>query len=447
MKFYTSRVLRVLALSSLPAILALFIGITATPADASGLAQQAPQVAQFKHVFKWRNSQLAADCISDSGGGFIVACLDFPIVYGDYSPVYVQRLDAHGAKKWGAKGRLIAPHADYWSGVSLVPDALGGALVFWDQEGALYCQHVSTKGDKLFAGDGIKLLENGGRVCSDRTGGAFIASTSASSGPVLQHLSPDGNLSTTHTLPVAPNGFLPYVASMSEDGNGGVFVFSGNSAGVQGQHFSHDGNALWDEAGVSSAAGFDSSAPDGAGGLIAAWWAWTPGASLAQLFVQRITASGEPSWGATGVQLSQNSLISDPIVYVKPDGGAFVAWGERDDSFPIRWSNWLQSVDSSGHTQWAGRGLDASLFWNLLPAADGGADIIKLKDGFFLLDHLNSSGAFSTSPAALQLVRTNIEPFSLSGFFIQSELGNRILVWDEPTKKTADNVDALILRP
>jgi len=95
-------------------------------------------------------------------------------------------------------------------------------------------------------------------------------------------------------------------------------------------------------------------ASDGAGGAIVVWTDKRNG-GLAQIFVQRLSASGAALWTPNGVALTSGAGHAVTPAIVSDDaGGAIVAW---DDARVIPRAVYAQRVDASGLAQWTPDGV------------------------------------------------------------------------------------------
>jgi hypothetical protein len=118
---------------------------------------------------------------------------------------------------------------------------------------------------------------------------------------------------------------------------------------------------LWAADGIAirSAAGdvYDFAlASDGAGGIIVAWDDTRSGAS--GIFVQRVDGSGTPQWTPNGVVLCP-SLAGYPTLAADGAGGAVVAWADARNvtTDPFDSDVYAQRVSSTGTPQWGGTGI------------------------------------------------------------------------------------------
>jgi Secretion system C-terminal sorting domain len=95
--------------------------------------------------------------------------------------------------------------------------------------------------------------------------------------------------------------------------------------------------------------------PDGAGGAIVTWHDYRSGTN-ADIYAQRVNASGVPQWTADGVALcTAASDQHDPTVVSDGAGGAVITW--LDDRNGLDVDIYTQRVNASGVPQWTADGV------------------------------------------------------------------------------------------
>lgn len=129
---------------------------------------------------------------------------------------------------------------------------------------------------------------------------------------------------------------------------------------IYAQRLNAAGVPLWASNGVPVCVAtgdqlYPEAVPDNAGGVIITWEDFR-GGSAADIYAQRIDASGEKQWAPGGVALCASAL-NDIFPKVVPDGagGAVVVWSRRDAT-----SLWViagQRVSSDGTPQWGPDGV------------------------------------------------------------------------------------------
>ncbi len=249
--------------------------------------------------------------VADGAGGIIFTWRKF-IGPGD-TDVYVQRVSPAGSVMWPAAGvpACTAPGNQYSS--TVVSDGAGGAIVVWeDQRNGttdIYAQHVNSAGALLWGSGGMT-------VC-----------TAAD---------------------------VQYDISADTDGAGGIIIswtdYRNNAAepDIYAQRISGVGTALWGPFALgfpvctATQSQWESAiTTDDAGGAIIAWQD-VRGAGT--VYAQRITAAGQTSWAADGVQMGHPGGI--PVIDRDGAGGAFIAWS--DDRNGTDRDVFVQRVDATG---------------------------------------------------------------------------------------------------
>jgi hypothetical protein len=223
----------------------------------------------------------------------------------------------------------ICTAADDQETPRIIPDGDGGVIICWTDRRlgyprlGVYAQRVNASGVALWQSNGVSLYLPG----------------KEQAGPLA-----------------------------TSDGAGGAIVFYLQSPGVDqfpdlyAQHIDASGTLRWDSNGV-----LVSSAPygqyhsaaigDGSGGAIVAW---ADGRNSSfQVYVQRLSANGEPLWAANGQALTSDNIGVANFIHMVPDGagGAILAW---DDSRNYFGDIFAQRIDAQGRAQWASNGVPVS---------------------------------------------------------------------------------------
>lgn len=193
--------------------------------------------------------------------------------------------------------------------------------------------------------------------------------------PVEAEWIPDGMALCTAT------GNQSDLAIASDDSGGALVVWVDRRTGsddVYVQRVSASGDTLWTGDGVllCTTTG-DQQLPavvsDGAGGAIVTWH------DHLDIFAQRVDASGDTLWTEDGIALCDTIYSqSDPKIVSDGSGGAIVAWAD------MRASNqdiYAQRVDASGTVQWIANGVALCTAatgsrWGLAIASDGAGGAI-----------------------------------------------------------------------
>lgn len=121
--------------------------------------------------------------VSDGAGGAILTWLRFD---GSDPNIYAQRIDGSGVSQWTADGVPVCNAAGSQSGIVITRDTQGGAVVGWSDPRALtnggdiYAQRISSTGTALWTANGTVMCDepfdqSGIAIVSDLLGGAILA--------------------------------------------------------------------------------------------------------------------------------------------------------------------------------------------------------------------------------------------------------------------------------
>jgi len=150
---------------------------------------------------------------------------------------------------------------------------------------------------------------------------------------------------------------------IAADGAGGAIVAwadyrNGTSSDIYAQRIDAAGHALWATNGIAiCTAAYDQSYPqvvsDGAGGAIILWE--DKRISRADIFLQRVDASGDVLWTAGGVAVSLQ-IASRYLPQIVSDGsnGAVIAWSGSGAGV------YAQRLDAAGNRLWTDNGIVVS---------------------------------------------------------------------------------------
>lgn len=321
----------------------------------------------------------------------------------DDGDVYAQRISSAGERLWGEEGITVYRGSREQGTPLVVSDNEGGAFVIWQDQRSggqgIYAQRLSSSGAKLWAETGVSLARlRRDQVLGDAAAtpdGGFVAIwTDEDSNPrrvYVQRVNAAGNtqwgegraVATTiyhqsaPRLAVTPGagqdfsvkaawierrllGALNvYVQNLNAAGATlwGDGILAGRGSGEQsaiqllaasegslllgwqdgrndqadiyGQRIDASGRLLWGAEGVAVARYTRSQtsprlAPDGQEGFICVWLDDRSGENLA---AQRITKEGQPAWAGDGVPLKlRNGDVTQPAILAAANGGALVSW-------------------------------------------------------------------------------------------------------------------------
>jgi predicted lipoprotein with Yx(FWY)xxD motif len=314
--------------------------------------------------------------ISDGAGGVVATWDDFRT--GDLN-VYTQRVNASGSVLWDPEGvPLCTAAGDQWYS-AVVSSGAGGAIVTWmDSRGGneydMYAQRVNASGATQWTEDGIALCTATGdqqspAAASDGAGGAIAAwydYRSVSAGIYAQRLNASGaDQWEANGVAVGSAAGDQEDAEIASDGAGGAIVtwkdFRNGNYDIYAQRINASGVVQWMAGGVALCAAVGNQEnpqiiSDGNGGAIVTWLDFR-GGSDADIYAQRIDASGASQWAADGVALcTATGEQSWPAIVSDGAGGAIVAW-EDNRGGNFEYNIYAQRVNASGAVQWTADGV------------------------------------------------------------------------------------------
>jgi hypothetical protein len=291
--------------------------IYAQRVNASGQAQWTPDGVP---VCTAVGGQFYPQVVSDGAGGAIITWQDYR-TETTYD-IYAQRVDAWGVVQWEADGVVICRAAWNQKNPRLVADAVGGAIITWEDgrvaDSDIYAQRVSTLGVVHWRADGVDICVAGGDQDS----------------PSL----------------------------VSDGGDGAVITWRderGNDTDIYAQRVDAFGLTQWARNGVVLCAAantqdFPQCASDGAGGAIATWRDYRSGSNY-DVYAQRVAASGVVPWTAGGVPVC-TAAEHQWFPQLTSDGatGAIITWWDRRGETA---DVYAQRVNASGVMQWIADGV------------------------------------------------------------------------------------------
>ena len=337
-----------------------------------------------------------------NGGAFITWNLE----YNEMDEIRLQHIDRNGVELYVHGGMQIVPVVgNYAYGAKLCPDATG-FFVSWTEQvfpadslvptyAEVRVQRYNTAGVPQWSTalpvSTVQALRSEGQLVSDGSGGVLIAfldtrnSTMDAEGNFdnidlyAQHISSSGSrlwgaqdavVSTEayNQVPISDGGSEIFTSITTDSAGGFILVYedyrsdNNGEATLYAQRMNSSGGRLWAPGGVELYVPFADSytnltqvLSDGANGMVACWDInYINGDG--DIYVQRITATGNKAWGAARVRV--NPLFTsggyfDQSTLAADGAGAYVAaWTNKID-FSIQ----AQKINNAGQLQWDTSGV------------------------------------------------------------------------------------------
>jgi len=317
--------------------------------------------------------------VSDGSGGAIIAWQSYR--GSATADIFAQRVNSSGAVQWTTNGVPVCVVVFEQDTIAMISDGLGGAILTWQDYRSnngfadIYAQRVNSSGAMLWTANGVSVCnqaaaQRGPKLVSDGSGGAFITwydnragnydiyTQRVGSGGAVQWTT---NGVATCTIPTTDQ-LKPDICS---DGASGVIITwydyrSTTDFNIYAQRQGPAGAIVWAVNGVvmNNNVAYDQIDPkivsDGLGGAIISWTDYRTG-TTADIYAQRVNATGAVQWTATGVIIctSAGDQIKSQLV---SDGnnGAYITWQDHRNAGNS--DIYAQRIASNAAINWAATG-------------------------------------------------------------------------------------------
>jgi len=262
---------------------------------------------------------------------------------------------------------------------AIISDGAGGAIITWEDyrngltNSDIYAQRVNATGNRLWTTNGITIctaLDYQWEPASapDGSGGAIITwedNRLGSSRVFAQRVNATGSVQWTVNGIAVCTQYSQSPAIVS-DGSGGAIIawydWRNGNADIYVQRISATGSPQWTTNGVAVCTALgDQRNPriisDGSGGAIIVWEDLRNGSANIDIYVRRINSAGVPQWTANGVLICDadsnqtvNGLVSDGA------GGTIIVWEDRRDG-NLNEDIYAQRINATGVVQWTANGI------------------------------------------------------------------------------------------
>jgi len=323
--------------------------------------------------------------VADGDGGAWIVWQDERAFATLQRDIYLQHLDADGARHFAANGIPVAARAGMEDQPALAPDGEEGVFVVWQDRTVdpiftdLHGQRVAADGTMLWNGGQPKPLvvldwdQDGPTLCPDGAGGLFLAWSDARDdvGDVYaQRLDGAGNgLWGTNGIAVSvqEDGQDAITIQLASDGEpllAWVDRRSGTPDIYAQKLNAATGAPRWTAGGRAVCTAVESQyrpalAPDAAGGAYVAWYDYRVASGPPwdlNIYAQRILASGAAAWVTNGIAVcAAPDAQRDVDVAADGTGGLFLAW-EDNRNGTGREDIYAQHLAPDGAASWAANG-------------------------------------------------------------------------------------------
>ncbi len=178
---------------------------------------------------------------------------------------------------------------------------------------------------------------------------------------------------------------------------------------------------------------------DGSGGAIITWWDYDYLITNDyNIYAQRIDSAGIVRWDTNGVPICTNPLLQmNPMITSDGNGGAIIAW---QDNRSGRADIYAQRINASGIVQWTADGIEVcadtldQTVPQLISDGSGGAIITwrDLRDGISYIPYaqkLNADGVAQWTAGGVLLSQLNGESLQI----VSDGNGGAIIAWHQYT--------------
>ncbi len=325
----------------------------------------------------------ASQIVSDDAGGAIISWIDFRSGNAiDFADVYAQRINASGIAQWPPNGVPICTNPLRQVNGPIVSDGAGGAIIMWmdDRNGFssrdVYAQRINTSGVVQWPANGVaictatndQVVADGPGAISDGAGGAIITWSDFRNGTdndiFAQRINASGVVQwTTDGVAICTATNNQGSAIIASDGAGGAIITwtdARSGADIYAQRINASGVVQWTTNGVAICTApifqtFSTITSDGVGGAIITWQDYRNGTDY-DIYAQRVNASGVAQWATNGVAMCTATNIQlEPAIVGDGTDGAIITW--RDYRSGTNYDIYVQYVNASGVAQWTANGL------------------------------------------------------------------------------------------
>ena len=355
-------------------------------------------------VCVWEDDQVNQKLVDDGEGGVIITWEDNR---NDSNDLYAQHLTSSGelALGWSVEGLPVIVHSYRQEDFSAGTDGQGGAIVAWEDFRTsgnvdIYAQRIHSDGTLAWITSGapictVQYEQRDPELCTDYHGGAFI---------VWKDMRNDHNFGDLYFQRVDALGNAAFEADgrvlcdatleqvdceiVASDDAGAIFAWTDFRndpqcflSDIYAQRVDAVGNAIWGTNGMvvcdaTQAQMYPWLISDSANGAIIVWEDVRNGGDWydAEIYAQRISASGTPMWTANGMVITDAPERQySPMLIPDLNHGALIVWGKQAyySTYGVQ-SLFLQHVNGEGEIQLPENGVEFQT------GIDGDVDQIRM---------------------------------------------------------------------
>jgi hypothetical protein len=294
--------------------------------------------------------------------------------------IYAQKIFENGVSLWGLDGMPICPVSADCDLPDLSETSNGTTMIVW-QDGRMgdldiYAQSISSDGGIRWEKEGKVINSSLGSVAQQNPRVAYCTEKShivvwedgrfGSTNIYAQRIDDSGGLLwQAEGVAISNAGGAKDNEELISSDDGSVIVAwedhrNKKFINIYAQKISKDGRSLWAASGVAASRSQSNKGglklvSDGAGGAIIVWEE-IRGATLTDVYCQRINSGGTALWAENGVAIcNSQSDQTGPCIATDGAGGAMIAWVDSRSGL-FNKDIYAQRITSAGIAAWKANG-------------------------------------------------------------------------------------------
>ena len=400
------------------------------------------------------NTQYNSHVCSDGAKGAIIVWVDLRV--SNQAQVFAQRIDSNGVVKWASNGINASNLASGYAATRVYPeiDGSGGAIIVYEfstpaLETHLKAQRIDANGNLMW-GTGVDIDNNGNSridqsiqvLAADGNGGAFVAWRHYFGVDVrLNHLDHNGNYLLGATGILVSNGnSTRYDAKVINTNNNTAVVAYDEGGKLFTQRIDASGNKMWGATGVQLTTTMTGITFNNfylqytsSKNIVVAWEDTRASASSIDIYAQKLDTTGAFKWNPAGIVVDNSSFQTiNPEMIQDNHDGVYITYGFS--------KGFVQHIDSTGQMLWgvngqAVGGINAD--YNHHIADDGKNGIIatweEQRSTFVQIysQRFDSSGTQRWRPNGAPVATTGNSGVSCIPKLISLNNGFAIAIWED----------------